>query len=133
MAHQKVEHSRNADPEVNRQRQEGLRRTRLKHRQEYRKRELLDKVAARAVKLLKALPNQQEWMSWAERVLEEASLLTSDPPRKTPELWTERAIALNPDLLDQSAPYLLERDVRPDKAETFEELIRSLVPSEGGL
>ena len=105
-----------------------------RERQETRKRELLDKVARPAAKLLKGEPSaQQTAMSWAERVLEEASLLTSDPPRKTPELWTEQAIALNSDLLDQSAPYLMERDVRPDKAETFEELIRSLVPSEGGL
>jgi hypothetical protein len=83
--------------------------------------------------VLKASRNPQAEMSWAEGRLFEANLLGFDPPRLSPELWTARAIAQNLDLLDQSMPYLRERDVRPDKAESFEVLILSLIPTEGGL
>jgi hypothetical protein len=35
--------------------------------------------------------------------------------------------------MGQSVPYLLERDVRPDHAESFESLTLQLIPSDGGL
>jgi hypothetical protein len=101
--------------------------------QQERKREFLFKIARRAAKFLKASRDPKAEMSWAERVLSEANLLNFDPQRSSPELWTDQVIAQNPDLMDQSMPYLRERDVRPDKAESFEVLIRSLVPSEGRL
>jgi hypothetical protein len=101
--------------------------------QQERKREFLLKIARRAAKFLTASNNSTADMSWAERVLSEANLLNFDPKRSSPEIWTDQAIARNSDLMDQSMPYLLERDVRPDRAESFEVLILSLVPSEGGL
>ena len=101
--------------------------------QQQRKREFLLKISNRAERLLKRSPHPQQEMSWAENVLFQANLLSSDPPRSSLEIWTDQAIARNPDLMDQSVPYLWERDVRRDKAGSFEELIQSLVPSEGGL
>ncbi len=100
-------------------------------------REFMQKIAARAAKLLKADRDPQSEMLWAERKLEEANLLGFTPrkeQRRDPLVsWTDQVIALNLDLMDQSLPYLREREVRPDKAESFEGLILSLVPSEGGL
>ena len=72
-------------------------------------------------------------MLWAERRLFQENLLGSDPPSRDPVAWTEHVIARNLDLMDQSIPWLAERDSHPEKAETFEELILRLIPSEGVL
>ena len=45
----------------------------------------------------------------------------------------ELVIARSLDLKDNSLPWLEERDIHPEKAENFEELILSLIPKEGGL
>ena len=104
-------------------------------RQSQAKREplsILDKIASRAENLLKQSQDPQKEMQWAENRLLEADLLSSTPSRKNPQDWAEQAIAQNPDLTDQSLPWLKERDLHPEKAETFEELILSLIPSESG-
>jgi hypothetical protein len=46
--------------------------------------------------------------------------------------WTQAVIATNPDLVD-SLFYLQERAREPERAQTFENIILSLIPSEGGL
>ena len=47
--------------------------------------------------------------------------------------WAEQrlseVIAQNLDLMDDSIPWMKERDSHPEKAETFEELILQLIPS----
>ena len=43
------------------------------------------------------------------------------------------SLAQNPDVMSECISWLLERDSHPEKAETFESLILSLIPSEGGL
>jgi len=99
-----------------------------------RKRLLLNKIGSRAEKLLRASPNPSQEMSWAENRLFEANLFQGNPPKpRDPATWAEQVILQNPDLMDQSAPYLLEREVRPDRAKTFESLILQLIPTEGGL
>ena len=97
-------------------------------------RDLLGQIAARALELLKEEPPAQQAAAeaWAEGLLQEERLLTSDPDRKNPALWTAQALAQNQDLTEV-LPWLRERGSHPEKAETFEELIRSLVPKEGGL
>lgn len=97
------------------------------------KHEVFAQVANRALHLLKQSPSPQREMSWAEDQLREANLLGFSPERQSLARWTEQAIAQNPDLRDKSLPWLRERDSHPEKAETFEELILRLIPSEGGL
>ncbi len=84
---------------------------------------ILDKIARRAVFLLKESEDPQAEMNWAENRLLEADLLNWSPRRTPPQAWAEQAIAQNPDLMDQSVPWLKERDSHPEKAETFESLI----------
>jgi hypothetical protein len=72
-------------------------------------------------------------MRWAERRLFEQNLLHSDPPRQDPQAWCEQAIAGNWDMADESMFYIACRGSQPELAQTFEELILSLIPSEGGL
>ena len=94
----------------------------------------LDRIAAKAAELLKQSPNPQREMTWAERRLEESSLFEGNRPRTdNPSIWTEQVIAQNPDLMDQSIPWLKERASHPEEAETFEQLILQLIPQEGGL
>ena len=94
---------------------------------------LLSKTARRALALLSKSDYPQAEMIWADGRLTEAGLLSWSPPTSDPARWTAQAIAQNPDLMDQSIPYLLEKDSQPQEAETFEELILSLIPTEGGL
>ena len=42
-------------------------------------------------------------------------------------------IAQNPDLTHQSVPWIKEKGLHPEKAESFESLILSPIPKEGGL
>lgn len=94
----------------------------------------LEVIARRAIFLLSRSPDPETEMVWAERRLREADLLGFvDPDPKDPVGWAEIAIGLNPDLMDQSLPWLEERDSHPEKAPTFENLVLSLIPSEGGL
>ncbi len=94
---------------------------------------LLDKIARRAVLLLKESEDPRAEMRWAESRLLEANLLNWSQQGESPQVWAERVIAQNLDLEDQSGPWLKERDSHPEEAETFESLILSLIPSEGGL
>jgi hypothetical protein len=73
-------------------------------------------------------------MEWAERRLTEAGLLNywGELDRANPVRWVQQAIEDNPDLASESLPWLRERGVDLSKAETFEELILRLIPSEGG-
>jgi hypothetical protein len=96
-------------------------------------RPVLDRAASRADELLSKSPNPQADMAWAEGRLEEAGLLEGNPSRKNPFSWSQDALAENPALLEQSPGYLQERGTQPEKAPTFENLILSLIPTEGGL
>ncbi len=89
-------------------------------------------IARRALELLTESDDPQQEMRWAERRLWEAGLLNFDPP-SLPARWTEQVIAENLDVLDQSVPWLRERGSEPQNAETFEQLILTLIPSDGGL
>ena len=93
-----------------------------------------ERIALQAAKLLKDSPSPQREMAWAENRLSEANLFSGNQPdRRNPSRWAEQVIALNPDLTDQSLPWLQEKDSHPEQAETFESLILSLIPSESGL
>jgi hypothetical protein len=94
---------------------------------------ILNRIAERAAFLLKESEDPQAEMHWAESRLLEANLLNWIQQGKSPQVWAELVIAQNPDLEDQSVPWLKERGSHPEKAETFENLILSLIPSEGGL
>jgi hypothetical protein len=95
---------------------------------------LLDKIADRAAHLLmKESDDPQAEMRWAEDKLMEANLFNGNPDRKNPQQWAEEVIAQNDNLADESLPWIKERDLHPEKAETFENLILSLIPTEGGL
>ena len=94
--------------------------------------ERMEKIAQRALFLLKRSPTPQQDMQWADQRLREESLLGSDPDPKDPTRWTAVAIAQNLDLMEV-LPYLQEKGSYPEKAPTFENLILSLIPSEGGL
>ena len=72
-------------------------------------------------------------MAWANKRLDEESEIGSLPSTQTPSDWTDQAIAQNPDLMDQSIPWLTEKDIHPETMETFGSLILSLFPTEGGL
>jgi hypothetical protein len=99
------------------------------------KRDWLNGIAEQAQKLLSQEPNKSQQMEWAVRRLEEADLYedNSPPSNASPRAWAEQVIAQNPDLVDQTLPWLQERDIHPEKAQTFESLILQLIPSEGGL
>jgi hypothetical protein len=75
-----------------------------------RKRDWLRKIADHAAKLLNEESSAPAQMQWAEQRLSEV-------------------IAQNLDLMDDSIPWMKERDSHPEKAETFEELILQLIPS----
>jgi hypothetical protein len=94
----------------------------------------LDAIARRAEFLLRRSPDPQAEMRWAERRLEEQDLWHGSPPSNRGDLaaWAQAVIASNPDLVD-SLFYLEWRDSHPDRAETFENLVLSMIPSEGGL
>ena len=94
----------------------------------------LARIADRAVVLLRESDNPQQEMAWAEDRLEEANLWWGSlPDRKSPERWVQAVLEDNWNLLDQSVPWMLERDLRPESALSFHELISNLLPSEGGL
>ena len=93
----------------------------------------MNQIANQAAYLLKLEPNQREQMDWAVRRLEEADLYEGNPPPSSPRDWADQVIAQNWDLTDVTLPWLLERDIHPERAETFESLILQLIPKEGGL
>ena len=74
----------------------------------------------------------QRAMTWAENRLFEEGLFNAHPAPQRPKAWTEHVIAQNPDLMEV-LPYLEEKNLRPEEAESFEDLILSLIPTEGGL
>ena len=94
----------------------------------------LEKIASRALALLRKSPHPKAEMEWAEHLLREEGLFQSfQDPEPTPGPWVELVIAQSLDMKDHSLPWLEERDIHPEKAENFEELILSLIPKEGGL
>ena len=94
----------------------------------------LEKIASHALTLLKRSPHPKTEMEWAERRLREEGLFRSyQDPEPTPGPWTEHVIARSLDLKDNSLPWLEERDIHPEKAQTFRSLILQLVPKESGL
>ena len=96
----------------------------------------LDKIARRALHLLKASDDPSRKMTWAEDLLFKEGLWQGNPPdRQNPFQWTEQVIAQNPEMLDQDVPFWLQqRGLHPEQSETFESLILQLVPGkEGGL
>ena len=92
----------------------------------------LNRIARQAHHLLQTEPDPQNQMKWADSRLSQANLWQSPSRTLAPEDWTEQAIAQNPDLMDQSIPWLKERDLKPEEAETFESLILQLLPTESG-
>ena len=96
----------------------------------------LNLIAARAVALLKESENPEQEMEWAEGRLQEQNLLSAGDlwkVRKDPVAWVEEALVENPDIYEISLPWVKERDNHPEEAETFTQLILSLIPTEGGL
>jgi hypothetical protein len=94
----------------------------------------LDRVANRAAELLKESEDPQAEMHWAENRLFEAGLLPYTPKRSSPQVWAEQALAQNLDIMEESLPWLKERDnLGLAGVETFEGLILALIPMEGGL
>jgi len=63
----------------------------------------------------------------------EANLYNFPPHQNDPREWADRVIAQNPDMEDQSIPWIREHGEHPERAETFENLILTLIPMEGGL
>ena len=99
-----------------------------------RKQRRLDRIASRALSLLQVSDDPEREMAWAEHRLWEENLLAAVKfNRKNLFQWTEHVIAQNQDLKDESLPWQEERDSHPEDAETFEELILRLIPSEGWL
>lgn len=96
------------------------------------KQEWLAQISSRALELLKQEPNKIQQMDWAQQKLEEADLYRGNSPPLNPRAWVEQVIARNLDLMDDSIPWLEERDSHPEKAQTFDQLILSLIPSESG-
>jgi hypothetical protein len=94
---------------------------------------VLDKISDRAAELLKESENPQSEMRWAETRLMEANLYNYPPHQDDPQEWAEMVIAQNLDLEDQSVPWVQEHNSHPERAETFENLILSLIPTEGSL
>ena len=57
-----------------------------------------------------------------------------NPNRKSLRQWAEEVISQNERLVGRKPSVKIqERGLHPEKAETFEELIWSLIPMEGGL
>lgn len=94
----------------------------------------LDRIARRALFLLRRSEDPQAEMRWAERRLEEQDLWHGNVPGNPEDLraWTDMVIAGNPDLVD-SLFYLECWDSHPERAQSFENIILSLIPTEGGL
>ena len=82
---------------------------------------------------MKESDNPQAEMKWAEGRLLEANLYNGNPNRKDPRQWAEEVIARNWNISDESLPWNRERNIHPERAETFEELILDLIAMEGGL
>ena len=97
------------------------------------KQDWLKQIADQAAKLLKDDPSPRQQMDWAVHRLEEASLYSGNPPPLSPRAWADQVIAQNLDLKDEAMPHLEERDLHPEKADSFESLILQLIPSESGL
>ena len=96
----------------------------------------LNLIAARAVALLKESPDPEQEMVWAEDRLSDQNLLAAGElwkERKDPEAWVEAALVENPDIFEISLPWSKERNNHPETAESFNQLILSLIPTEGGL
>jgi hypothetical protein len=95
----------------------------------------LDQIARHAAALLKKEPLPHRQMNWAEDHLWKAGLWLGDVEEKAKDRasWTGQVIAQNRELLDRSLPYLQDKGLHPEEAETFESLVRQLVPKEGGL
>ena len=98
-----------------------------------REKDLLEQIAARTLKLLKADPDPQSAVMWAENRLQEANLLNTSPDPKNLENWANTVIRDNPNLLEISIPWVVEHNSHPERAETLEDLIWALIPQEGGL
>ena len=100
-----------------------------------RNQDWLDKIARRALLLLKESDHPQREMQWAENRLWQEGLWQGNPPDpKNLFQWTEHVIAQNPEMTDQDVPFWLQqRALHPERAETFESLILQLIPKEGGL
>ena len=93
-----------------------------------------DRIARRAEAILHDSDDAQAEMAWAERKLADAGLLGGGrPDRNDVAAWTREAIADNQDIQGESVPWLLGRGWKPEAAETFEELLLTLIVSEGGL
>ena len=95
--------------------------------------EELTAIANKARLLLQDSPDPKQEMEWAESRLSEARLLNhwGELDRANPARWVEQAITDNPDLASGSLPWLREQGADLSKAETFEELVLRLIPSEG--
>jgi hypothetical protein len=91
----------------------------------------LSKISERAPSLLKESDDPKAEMDWALHRLEQRSLYLGNPSPLALAQWTEQVIAQNPELMEVFL-YLQERDIHPEKAETFEELILDLIPQKGG-
>ena len=94
---------------------------------------LLNKAIDRAAELLGESENLRQEMTWAEDRLEEANLFSGPQPnRKDPVIWAREVVG-NPYVREESVPWMRERGTDPSQAETFEQLILSLIPRESGL
>jgi hypothetical protein len=98
-----------------------------------RRQELLDLAGSRLEKLLQQSPDPQADMSMVESMLSEANLLGNSPSRHSLRHWVANVIEDNPELWEQSSPWMMEHDHKPQFAKSVHELITSLIPSEGGL
>ena len=98
-----------------------------------REKDLLERIAERALKLLKEEPDPQSSILWVEKCLQEANLLNTDGDRNNLREWANTVIRDNPNLLEISIPWVVEHNSHPEKAETLEDLIWALIPQEGGL
>ena len=96
---------------------------------------LLDRIASRAAQLLKENEYPQAEMKWAEERLREAGLfpLFLKPNLKDPRVWAQEVLEDSLDIRDGSLPWVRAHNSHPERAETFESLILSLIPKEGGL
>jgi hypothetical protein len=90
-------------------------------------------VADRAAEFLKESHNPKAEMRWAERRLADAGLCSPNQDLKPPQEWAEEVIAQNPAVEEESLPWFREHNSHPERAETFESLILSLIPTQGGL
>jgi hypothetical protein len=94
----------------------------------------LDRISKQALSLLQEEEDPKQAMAWAENRLREGNLFPLFlNPSDNPSAWVQQVISDNPDILGESVPWMMERYRQPDGAETFEELILNLIPTEGGL